>query len=477
MQRTESEKTIILDAPVEHMMLLDRSMTVVWPNRAACESAGMTREELIGRRCFEIWNDRSAVCPDCPVQEAMKTGADRESARETPDGRAWYVRGFPVRDEAGNVVGAVEITRDVTGQRQAEMRETTALDDLKRFKASVSQGPAVIFRWRIAPESWPVEMVTENVRQFGYEADEFLSGRASWPGMTHEDDIPRLEKEVAGFLERGEDSFVQEYRLITKAGDVRWVADRNTVIKDRDGNPTHIQGIVLDITEQKRLESFHKEQEERLRRLAAKLAKAQDEEQRRISEGLHGDVCQLLTACGIRMKVASNMEDRDESRAVYDEVAQWIREANEKIHLLSFELTSSILYSLGLAHALEELCSTIERRYGVRFKMSKDGFAENLEETRATVLFKSAREVLFNVVKHAEVRDAFLSISREDGNVKIVVEDRGKGFPSLSAEAVNASDGLGLFGVRERLRDIGGELHIASRPGVFTRVTILAPLA
>jgi len=128
-----------------------------------------------------------------------------------------------------------------------------ALDAPKELKGIINGSPVFVFLWRLA-EGWPVDFVSDSVSRLGYTAEDFVSGRVSWPGITHPDDVPRLEKEVAGFLRAGVTEFAQAYRLITKSGDIRWVEDRSKVLTDANGVVTHIQGIVFDVTESKRAE-------------------------------------------------------------------------------------------------------------------------------------------------------------------------------------------------------------------------------
>jgi len=114
------EKEIILDSLVEHVIYEDTEMKIAWANQAACESVGLTGDELIGRHCYAVWPKRSQPCPDCPVLKAMKTGKPQEIEKSTPDGRVWFIRGYPVRDEKGDVVGGIEVTLEVTKQVRAE---------------------------------------------------------------------------------------------------------------------------------------------------------------------------------------------------------------------------------------------------------------------------------------------------------------------------------------------------------------------
>jgi PAS domain S-box-containing protein len=101
LRKSEQEKSAILDSLVEHVIHEDKDMKIQWANQAACESVGMALEELINQHCYEVWPRRSDPCPDCPVMKAIKTGTPQEIEKATPDGRNWFIRGYPLRDARG----------------------------------------------------------------------------------------------------------------------------------------------------------------------------------------------------------------------------------------------------------------------------------------------------------------------------------------------------------------------------------------
>ncbi len=139
LKRAEREKEIILDSQLEHVIYQDREHSILWPNRAACDSVGMTRQELIGRYCYEIWPQRSERCEDCPVALAMQTGRQHRIEKTTPDGRAWSVLGCPVRDTTGEITGAIEVTREITERVRAKQERERLLEHIQEQAHQMQQ--------------------------------------------------------------------------------------------------------------------------------------------------------------------------------------------------------------------------------------------------------------------------------------------------------------------------------------------------
>ena len=122
-----------------------------------------------------------------------------------------------------------------------------ALEDIVR------EIPAVCFLWRNS-EGWPVELVTDNVAQFGYQPEDFLSDGLLYESIVHPDDRARVAAEVLRHTSAGDTYLAQEYRILTRDGEVRWLDDRSKVCRDESGAVTHFQGMVLDVTERKQAE-------------------------------------------------------------------------------------------------------------------------------------------------------------------------------------------------------------------------------
>jgi len=110
----EREKSAILDAMSELVAYQDLNHTVLWANRAAAESVHEKKDNLKGKKCYEIWAGRKERCKACPVAKAIETGSVYSNKFKTPDKRTWIITGHPVKGENGEIIGAVEVTADIT---------------------------------------------------------------------------------------------------------------------------------------------------------------------------------------------------------------------------------------------------------------------------------------------------------------------------------------------------------------------------
>ena len=127
---------------------------------------------------------------------------------------------------------------------------------MRRVLESVmSSSPAVVFLWR--PEKdWPVEFVSDNISQFGYKVEDFTSGKILYGDIIHPSDLERVRQEVDRAFKSGFSDFSQEYRVLTKSSQVRWVDERTLIHHNKNGIVDYLQGIVVDVTERKQANNF-----------------------------------------------------------------------------------------------------------------------------------------------------------------------------------------------------------------------------
>lgn len=242
----EREKSLFLNITDALVLYYDTEMNILWANRAAGDSVNMTQEELQKKHCWEVWHQRQEPCMGCPVVLARDTGQPREAEVRTPDGRVWFIRAYPVKDETGRLIGMVEFTQDFTERKLME-------EALQEANLVVENSPVVLFRWK-ATDDWPVELVSANVIQFGYTPEEFLSGTIDYSSIIHPEDLERVTREVRDYCAGGAGQFLLEYRITTKWGSTRWVNEHTNVERNAAGCVNNFQGIVIDVTDHKRME-------------------------------------------------------------------------------------------------------------------------------------------------------------------------------------------------------------------------------
>ncbi len=207
-----------------------------------------------------------------------------------------------------------------------------------------------------------------------------------------------------------------------------------------------------------------------LRRLAAEVTLAEERERRHIAEDLHDHLGQALALIKIRLQGLRGDAVFGGHGAALEELVALSDQAIRYTRGLTFELSPPVLYELGLGPALEWLGEDTARRHGLRVTV-RDRARAALPDDLKVMLWKSVRELLHNVVKHAKARRVDVTLSARGGMIVVEVADDGRGFDPASARR-DAGDRFGLFAIEERLRQLGGSLELDSAPGRGTRVRL-----
>jgi len=218
---------------------------------------------------------------------------------------------------------------------------------------------------------------------------------------------------------------------------------------------------------------------DQLSRLSSQLTLTEQRERRQLAQVLHDHLQQLLVGAKMRLdQLVAEIAGPDGELA--RQAGETLSEAIAISRSLTVEVSPPILYEAGLPAAVEWLGRWMEEQQGLHVELDLDEEADPEREDVRVLVFQSVRELLFNVVKHAGVKEARVRLGTCDGmRLELTVEDDGKGFDLLkvmegSAEETDAT-GFGLLNVRERLLLLGGELRVETEPGKGARFTLLAP--
>jgi len=213
--------------------------------------------------------------------------------------------------------------------------------------------------------------------------------------------------------------------------------------------------------------------QQQLRALASEASLAEERERREIACNLHDHIGQALAFAKAKLRdlqgysAFSGIEkDVEEIRNLVGQIIQYTR-------TLTSELSPPTLYELGLEHALSWLAEQFQKKYHLRIEVRTTKIPLVLKDDIRIILYKSVRELLINVVKHAKASIATIALSNKDNVIQIRVMDDGIGCPQAVATPVsNDGVGFGLFSIRERLKHYGGNLVIQNPPGGGTMVTL-----
>lgn len=198
----------------------------------------------------------------------------------------------------------------------------------------------------------------------------------------------------------------------------------------------------------------------------------EERERRRLAADLHDRIGQALAVAQLELKA---IREASGVQPAIDEVLALLSQSSGDMRSLVFDLSPPILYDLGLRHALSWLAEDLGKRWGLQIDVQDDGNEEPLSDATAALAFRAVRELLTNVLKHAQTPAAEISLQRKEGQLEVSVRDRGVGFNLATLDA-RPQSGFGLFSVREQIGRLGGSVEVVSALGQGTRVTLRLPL-
>jgi len=235
-----------------------------------------------------------------------------------------------------------------------------------------------------------------------------------------------------------------------------------------------------EIEDRKQAETDLLEQQHKMEQMASDMALAEERERGRIAGELHDQVGQRLILGKIKLDELISEAAAEQSLKVLTETVGLVEQSIEEIRTLTFQMRPPILASAGLLSALQWLANELQRDYGLHITIDAYGYPANNEQLRyeiSSTLFQVSRELLLNVVKHAGVVTAWLTLQQTAEQIMIQVTDKGNGF-DIHTETIKTSrqGGFGLYNIQRKLENLGGTCLIDTAPGSGTSITLSLPL-
>jgi PAS domain S-box-containing protein len=473
--RKQAEEELIrlssaVKSSVDSIVIIDVEGKIIDVNEAALKMyATDDQEGLIGQNVLAFIAPEYREKGQAGIEFVLEKGYDMSRGYEiiTKDGRRIPVElsATAMKDADGKPIGIVNIARDITERKQAEEK----LRDREATMRALLN----------APIEMAVLMDADGTILALNEAAAQSLGRSTTDeliGLCVYDLFPPA---VAEFRKAQVDTvFRSGTPLRFEDGREGRFFDHSLYpVFDAQGKVVRMAVYVHDITYRRQAEEEIHDYQERLRSMAAQLSSAEERERRRLATALHDDIAQTLALSKIKLGVMQeSVSSTDLAESLY-EIQRLIELAIQATRSLTFEISSPILYQLGLVAAVEWLTKQARDRHGIRSEFWDDRQPKPLHEDVKVLLFQAVRELLINVVKHAQAHSIKVFMRRDGHQMRITVEDDGVGFDSSDSSLPwSKAEGFGLFSIRERLEPIGGRVEIVSQEGHGTRVTLVVPL-
>jgi PAS domain S-box-containing protein len=428
-------------------------------NRLPLELARLRREEVVGKQFAD-----AAWWTYSPVEQARVRGAIRRAAEgETvaADYRAMIADGViidsftvfaPLRGGDGKVSGVVASGFDVTERKRAE---AALLDKTGQLQAALKVTGMGVWSWNFPTDE--VRAIDPNGPISRLLATAQPTVAAVFFARVHPEDDAVIGQAVTRAKLTGD--FTAEFRFVRPDGEVRWISCSGYCERDAHGVARLLTAVDLDVTARVRAEAERQA-------LTAQLLRAEDNERRRIARELHDSTAQHLAA--IRMNLAQLPAAADP--AVQRETLALVERVTEEVRTVSYLLHPPLLEALGLVGALRDYAAGFARRSGIRAEVDAAGFHGRLSPEAELAFFRVVQESLSNIHRHSASPTALIRLERDEREARLEVQDAGHGLP---AGAPPQGGGVGLAGMRERMRLVGGRLEVESDA---QGVTVLATL-
>jgi two-component system sensor histidine kinase UhpB len=413
------------------------------------------------------------VCADVPFIFVSGAIGEEVAIDALKRGATDYV----LKDRLSRLGPAVKrAVREAEERQERRQAELALRESEQKYRLLLNNLPAVVYKGYV---NSAVDFVDEKVEELtGYSKADFDSRTMTWFDVLLPEDRDYFKQAFLAGL-KGSKSYIREYRVCRKEGEVIWIQDRGQIVCSPEGNIEYISGVFFDITQRHHVEEALLESEQRLRFLTSRLLTAQERERRRISMELHDELGQNLALLKLQIRAIERAlgADQQDLRARCQELLDYLDGVIDNIRRLSRDLSPAILEDLGLQSALKYQINEFSKHHLITHAFEVEDLDHLFPPEAQIIIYRIFQECLTNISKHAAATRVAIVIRQNANLILFLIEDNGVGFDLAQVSARRgATRGLGLDALHERTRMLGGTLEIKTQPGQGTRIRCIFPL-
>jgi len=495
----------VVEVADDPIFQLDRSGKFLFINEAGPRRLGVQKEDMIGRNIRDFFPVEAERLLG-PLESVFSSGRVVSVLRRVAiQGKPvdYSAALVPLKNREGTVESAVVILRDVTWMKTWAVAARRNQRRIRELFRNMGEGVGIVDaeeRFRVVNPAAhaifgvpPGQLKNRNLREFVTEEgwQQILdASRQRRQGLRNSYQLgivrPDGERRVLQVTATARHSrsgaylgaFGVFYDITLQKRAEETLRRTGEELEERVAQRTVqfsrvVEELQREITQRKAAEAEVRESRERLRLLTAALESSREEESKRISREIHDELGQNLTAA--KYEVASLRKavpkDHPELQSRLDALNQRLDSVTEDIRRIARNLRPPLLDHFGLQAALECLATDFVQRTGIQCKCHL-GSSDGVEEPIATSVFRICQEALTNVARHSKANLVEMTLSCDEHELLVRIADDGQG---ITTEA-RRKPTLGLLGMEERARRLGGQLRIAPAPIKGTEVDIAIPL-
>jgi PAS domain S-box-containing protein len=348
------------------------------------------------------------------------------------------------------------------------MQDVTNYTELRKRLAAEKNRHDVLdqaiqsFLWKGDPETLQTTWVSQEAEQMlGYWPERWMNMPNFWVEHIHPDDRATVVKLVKQITRNGTSGIAKfDYRMNAAGGGSVWLHAvmhmDETAVGCRE-----LAGVMVDITARKMAEEAAHE-------LSGKLLRSQDDERRHIARELHDSLGQYLSVLNMNVGTLARtvLGLTEQQRKMFAETVDLLETCSREVRTVSYLMHPPMLDEVGLVSALLWYAKGFSERCDIQVKIDAADISKRLPKLVETAFFRITQEALTNIYRHSQSQTAVIRLQECDGGIAIEIADNGSGLDADLLESVGSENGgpkgVGIRGMRERMREMGGTLHLVS---------------